>query len=262
MKITILGCGAAGGVPMVSIGWGRCDPSNPRNRRRRQSILVEEGVAEQGGTAILVDTTPDLRDQLLDANIRRLDAVLYTHAHADHIHGVDDLREVNRIMGGPIDCYANADTLRQLNERFNYVFKGVDLTIRKFVFRPWLVPHRIEGPFKVGRIAVDSFVQGHGRNEFTTGFRFGSVAYSTDVHELPEESFAKLQGLDIWIVGCLIDKPHETHADIDKVLGWVARVKPKLTVLVHMSPRLDYAALAASLPPGIVPGYDGMVLEV
>lgn len=257
MKITVLGCGAAGGVPMVSIGWGRCDPANPRNRRRRQSVLVEEGA-----TSILVDTSPDLRDQLLDAKVQRLDAVLYTHAHADHIHGIDDLREINRLMAGPIQCFANADTLKQLNDRFSYVFKGVDLTIRKYVFRPWLVPHPIEGPFQVGRIPVIPFHQDHGPGQSSMGFRFGSVAYSTDVHTLPEESMKKLEGLDVWLVGCLIDKPHETHADLDKVLGWVKRLRPKLTVLIHMSPRLDYGALAAILPAGIVPAYDGMVLEV
>jgi phosphoribosyl 1,2-cyclic phosphate phosphodiesterase len=260
MKVTILGCGAAGGVPMVSIGWGRCDPSNPRNRRRRQSILVEDG-PEQGGTAILVDTSPDLRDQLLDAKVRHLDAVLYTHAHADHLHGIDDLREVNRAMSGPIDCYANTETLKVLTDRFGYVFQGVDLAKSRFVFRPWLVAHEIAGPFKVGSIPIEPFDQDHGFGQRTTGFRFGSVAYSTDVHDLPERSLARLEGLDLWVVGCLIDKPHETHAHVDKVLAWAERLKPKLTVLVHMSARLDYAALAESLPAGILPAYDGMMLE-
>ncbi|HEY1720981.1 MAG TPA: MBL fold metallo-hydrolase [Magnetospirillaceae bacterium] len=258
MKITILGCGAAGGLPTINMGWGKCDPTNPRNRRRRQSILVE-----QGGTTILVDTSPDLREQLLDIGVRRLDAVLYTHAHADHLHGIDDLREVNRAMNGPIDCYATADTMAMIQHRFDYVFKdaGHGQALR-VVFRPWLVPHEIAGPFKVGEVAIQPFEQDHGFGQTTIGFRFRSAAYSTDVTELPEESFAQLEGLDLWIVGCLSDKSHETHAHVEKALGWVKRLKPKHTVLVHLGPRLDYAELAATLPEGIVPAYDGMVLEV
>lgn len=258
MKITILGCGAASGSPSINAGWGLCDPNNPRNRRRRQSILVEEG-----STAILVDTSPDLRDQLLDAKVRRLDAVLYTHAHADHLHGIDDIREINRAMNGPVACYASRETLQSILDRFDYVFKDAGHgAARRVVFRPWLVPHEIDGPFTVGEIAVDHFDQDHGFGHVTTGFRFGSAAYSTDVTELPEESFAKLENLDLWVVGCLSDRPHETHADVEKILRWVERLRPKHTVLVHLGPRLDYAKLAAELPDGIVPGYDGMVLEV
>ena len=257
MKITILGCGSAGGVPTVNLGWGRCDPNNPRNRRRRQSILVEEGE-----TAVLIDTSPDLRDQLLDAKVRRLDAVLYTHAHADHLHGIDDLREVNRAMEGPIACYADAPTLKVLHERFFYIVDPGGKPPERFVYRPWLVTHEITGPFSVGPVPVTPYEQAHGFNQVTLGFRFGAAAYSTDLVNLPDASFAALAGLDLWVVGCLMDKPHHTHADLDTVLGWVARLKPKLTVLVHMSPRLDYAELAASLPDGVVPGYDGMVLEV
>jgi phosphoribosyl 1,2-cyclic phosphate phosphodiesterase len=257
MRITILGCGAAGGVPTVSIGWGQCDPDNPRNRRRRQSILVEEDA-----TTILVDTTPDLREQLLGAKVRRLDAVLYTHAHADHLHGIDDLREVNRAMEGPIDCYADAGTLKVLSERFAYVVEPVERPADSYIYKPWLVPHPIAGPFRVGAVPVEPYAQDHGFGMVTLGYRFARAAYSTDLVALPEESMARLAGLDLWIVGCLMDKKHSTHASLDTVLGWAARLKPKLTVLVHMSPRLDYAQLAARLPEGVVPGYDGMVLEV
>ena len=258
MKITILGCGAAGGLPTINVGWGKCDPTNPRNRRRRQSILVE-----QGGTTVLIDTSPDLREQMLDTGVRRLDAVLYTHAHADHLHGIDDLREINRAMNGPIDCYATPPTMATIQSRFEYVFKDAGHGEKlRVVFRPWLVPHHIGGPFTVKDIAFEPFEQDHGFGQTTLGFRFGSAAYSTDVTELPEESFAALKGIDLWIVGVLSDKAHETHAHLDKALGWVDRLQPKRTVLVHLGPRLDYAELAASLPDGIVPAYDGMVLEV
>lgn len=257
MKITILGCGAAGGVPTISGGWGQCDPANPKNRRRRQSILVEEG-----GAALLVDTTPDLREQLLDAGVRRLDGVLYTHTHADHLHGIDDLREINRAMNAPIPTYGSAETLASIRERFGYVFEGVDLAIHRFIFRPWLVPHVVEGPFAAGGIEIVPYEQDHGFGMVTLGFRFGRAAYSTDLRELPEESLKSLEGLDLWVVGCLHDKVHETHANLAKVLEWVERLKPRLTVLVHMSPRFDYAELAGRLPAGVIPGYDGQVLTV
>ena len=257
MKVTILGCGAAPGMPSINSGWGLADPANPRNRRRRQSILVE-----QGGTIILVDTSPDLREQLLDARVRRLDAVLYTHAHADHLHGIDDLREVNRAMNGPIACYAAPDTLEVIQKKFDYVFKDAGHGALRVVFRPWLVPHDITGPFQVGEVAIEPYPQDHGFGQTTLGFRFGSVAYSTDVHEFPQGVLERLTGLDLWVVSCLADKPHQTHAHIDKVVGWAREVRPKLTVLVHLGPRLDYARLAAELPEGMVPGYDGMVIEV
>lgn len=256
MKVTILGCGAAGGVPMISIGWGRCNPDNPRNRRRRPSILVEEE-----GTTILVDTSPDLRDQLLDAGVRHLDAVLYTHAHADHVHGIDDLREVNRAMGRPIDLFADAGTLADIEARFAYVFTALGPGA-KSIYKPLLDRHVVDGPFAVGGLQVTPFDQDHGYSR-STGYRFGAgMAYSTDVLDLPEDSFDLLGGLDLWIVGCLVDTPHETHAHIDKVLGWVSRVKPKLTVITHMSPRLDYDYLTRNLPPGVIPAYDGMTLTV
>lgn len=256
MKITVLGCGAAGGVPMISIGWGACDPGNPRNRRRRPSILVEEG-----GTTILVDTSPDLRDQLLDAGVRHLDAVLYTHGHADHVHGIDDLREVNRAMGRSIDMFADAATLAEIEARFAYAFTPIGPGA-KTIYKPLLDSHVLDGPFAVGGMEIVPFDQDHGYSR-STGFRFGArAAYSTDVLDMPQASFDLLAGLDLWIVGCLVDTPHETHAHVAKVLDWVARLKPKLTVVTHMSPRLDYETLKAGLPCGIIPAYDGLTLTV
>ncbi len=253
MKITILGCGAAGGVPMISIGWGRCNPANPRNRRRRPSILVEEA-----GQVLLIDTSPDLRQQLLDADVRHLDAVLYTHAHADHIHGIDDLREVNRAMRAPIDVYGTAATLDEIGTRFDYVFKPLPPDT-KVIFKPWLQPHPIRDTFTVGSVGITPFDQDHGYCR-TTGYRIGNFAYSTDVLDLPEDSMALLGGLDLWIVGCLVDTPHETHAHVDKALGWVERLKPKQTLITHMSPTLDYDALQARLPAGVAPAFDGQVI--
>jgi phosphoribosyl 1,2-cyclic phosphate phosphodiesterase len=255
MKVTILGCGAAGGVPMISVGWGRCDPANPKNRRRRPSILVETE-----GQAILIDTGPDLREQLLSVNINMLDAVLYTHAHADHVHGIDDLREVNRAMRRSLDVYGSAATLAEISERFGYVFTPLDIETMP-IFKPWLVPHAVEGAFKVGPVDVLAIDQDHGYCR-STGFRIGNMAYSTDAWDFPEASLAALEGLDLWIIGCLLDTPHETHAHVDKVLGWVERLKPKRTLLTHMSPRLDYAALRESLPAGVEPAYDGLTITL
>lgn len=257
MKITILGCGAAGGVPSIGAGWGQCDPGESRNRRLRPSILVE-----QGNTILLVDSGPDLRAQLLEHDIRRLDGVLYTHAHADHLHGIDELREINRAMGAPLPIYASAETLREATKRFGYIFEPGEEMRNSVIYRPWLEPHCFDHEiFPVGNIAVEPFEQDHGYSQ-TTGFRFGDAAYSTDVRDLPEASMAKLRGLRVWVVGCLTDKPHSTHAHIDKVLGWVERLKPQRTVLTHLGPGLDFAGLRAMLPKGIEPAYDRMVLEI
>ncbi len=255
MKVTILGSGAAGGVPMISSGWGRCDPSNPKNRRRRPSILVEEA-----GKRVLIDTSPDLREQLLSADINHLDAVLYTHSHADHLHGIDDLREVNRAMKAPIPVFGTEETLNDIAVRFDYVFKPLDLA-KDSIYKPWLIPNVVKGAFTAAGLEIISFEQDHGHS-LTTGYRIGSMAYSTDVMDLPEASMAQLEGLDLWIVGCLLDIPHATHAHIDKALAWGERLKPNHMVITHMSPRLDYASLSGSLPKGVEPGYDGMVLTL
>ena len=256
MKVRILGCGAAAGVPGISFGWGRCNPANPRNRRLRPSILVSEG-----DVRILVDTTPDLREQLLAAGEKRLDGVLYTHAHADHIHGIDDLREVNRAMAGPVHVYATAEVIDTLTHRFAYVFGELD-PAKYPVYKPMLIPHAVSGRFDVAGVEVVAYEQDHGYMK-STGFRFGRLAYSTDLVDMPDESFDTIAGVDVWIVSCILQgRSHETHAHLEKVLDWVERVRPRRTILTHMGASLDYDELRSKLPPSIEPAYDGMEFEV
>ena len=258
MKVTMLGCGGSGGVPLAGREagghWGDCDPSNPKNRRRRVSILVE-----QAGTSVLVDTSPDLRLQMLDAGIEKLDAVVYTHAHADHCHGIDDLRWIVYAQGAPIDAYMDPQTREALTLRFAYAFASS--ANPKSLYRAILTDRTIEGPFTVGGVEVLPFVQGHGR-ETSLGFRFGPVAYSTDAVELDELAFEVLDGVEVWIVDCLREAPHPTHAHFAKTLEWIERVKPRRAILTHMNHTVDYDALAARCPPGVEPGYDGLVVEV
>lgn len=254
MKVTILGCGGSGGVPLIGDYWGECNPKNPKNRRLRVSILVEEG-----DTTILVDTSPDLRQQALNVGLKRCHGVLFTHAHADHLNGIDDLRPMNRLMNGLIDVYGTPQTIREIRDRFGYVFEPIRPGFG--FYKPVLVAHEVTGPFLVRGVHVVPFEQDHGFT-MTTGFRIGNIAYSTDVVELPEASFAALENLDLWIVDCLRFQPHETHAHFDKALSWIARVKPKRAVLTHMNHTADYDALAARCPPGVEPGYDGLVIEI
>ncbi|MBM3483281.1 MAG: MBL fold metallo-hydrolase [Alphaproteobacteria bacterium] len=253
MKITVLGCGTSSGVPLVGCDCAVCLSSDPRNRRRRVSILVEHN-----NTALLVDTSPDLREQLLSARVKRLDAVLYTHGHADHSHGVDDLRAINYHMNAALDAYGTAETLDSIRQRFDYVFWPPG----NFWARPSLTPRPISGPFEVGAIAVVPFEQGHGRG-VTTGYIFGrhEAAYSTDVNRLGDEALARLSGVKLWIVDCLGYQTHPSHANLEMTLGWIERVKPGLAVLTHMSHQFDYERLSAELPAGVVTGQDGLVIE-
>jgi phosphoribosyl 1,2-cyclic phosphate phosphodiesterase len=254
MRVTILGCGPSTGVPVIGGNWGRCDPGDRRNRRRRVSVLVEVG-----SIVILIDTSPDLREQLLDANVVRLDAVLLTHAHADHLHGIDDLRSVNRLMRSAIPLYADGQTLAEIGQRFGYVLKPVEEPGR--YYKPTLVPHEIVGPFEIRGIPVLPFAQDHGFST-TLGVRIGGVAYSTDVTELDDNAFAAIEGVELWIVDCLRRDPHPTHSHLAKTLSWIARVQPRRAVLTHMDQSLDYRQLSAELPNGVEPGYDGLVMEL
>jgi phosphoribosyl 1,2-cyclic phosphate phosphodiesterase len=256
VRVTMLGCGPSWGVPPIGGNWGACDPANPRNRRRRCSVMVEEGSAR-----ILVDASPDLREQLLDAGVSALDAVLLTHAHADHLHGIDDLRMVNKLMGRALPLYADAEAMAEVEQRFGYIFAPINPAARASFYKPALERRIIDGPFTVAGVAVTPFAQDHGFST-TLGFRFGRFAYSTDVIELDEAAFAAVAGVDLWIVDCIRREPHVTHSHLEKTLAWIARVKPKRAVLTHMDESLDYATLRAALPAGVEPGYDGLTIEL
>lgn len=255
MRVTVLGCAGSTGVPMIGGRWGRCDPNNPKNRRSRPSVFVA-----WDGLDILIDTSPDLRQQLLAAEVTRVDVVLYTHGHADHVHGIDDLRSLWRLNGAPIEVYAEPAVLAEILARFRYLFDGARNA--EPGYPPFLVPRAIEGPVDVAGRRIDPFVQDHGVGP-STGFRLGRFAYSTDVVALPEESLALLAGIDTWVVDCLRIAPaHPTHAHLAVTLEWIRRVRPRRAVLTHMNHQADYAELRRALPPGVEPAYDGMVLEV
>ena len=250
MKITILGCGSSGGVPLIGNDWGACDPANPLNRRMRVSALVEKGP-----TTILIDMAPDARTQLLACNAKIISAVIITHAHGDHCHGIDELRFMSRLTGKPIDVYADGPTMRELEARFDYVFHG-----NKPFYDPVGVPHVVDGPFEVGGIRITPFAQEHGSGQ-TLGVRLDDFAYSTDVKTLDEAAFAKLAGIKTWVVDCVREEPHPTHSHLAQTLEWIARVKPQRAYLTHMNETLDYTALSAKLPPGVWPAHDGLVFE-
>jgi phosphoribosyl 1,2-cyclic phosphate phosphodiesterase len=253
MKVTVLGCGASWGVPAIGPDWGRCDPADPRNRRRRCSILVESRDA-----VLLMDMAPDLREQLLSANVAWLDAVLLTHAHADHLHGIDDIRIVNQLVRKALPVYASPEALAEVERRFGYALLPAP---ERPLYRPALIGRPIEGPFTVAGIPIVPFAQDHGYS-MSLGFRIGPVAYSTDVTALDETAFAALAGIEVWIVDCMRREPHPTHSHLAKTLAWIERVRPRRAILTHMDQSLDYRELCAELPDGVEPGYDGLTIEV
>ncbi len=255
MRVTILGCGSSQGVPRIGGDWGACDPVEPRNRRLRPSILVE-----WDGLNILVDTSPDLRQQLLAAGTARIDVVLFTHAHADHVHGIDDLRGIERLTGKPIEVFAEAAVLDEILGRFPYLFLGAPGPDR--AYPPFLVPQAVAEDFVVQDRSVRAFTQEHG-NVRTTGFRFDKLAYSTDVVALPEASLAALAGVDTWIVDCLrLGPAHPTHAHWPVTESWLDRIRPRRAVLTHMNHQSDYRTLDSATPEHVAPGYDGMIIEI
>ena len=256
MRVTVLGCGPSWGVPRIGGEWGECDPANPKNRRRRASVLVEVGES-----SILIDTPPDLREQLLDANVKKIDAVLYTHIHADHAHGIDDLRSVNHMIGRKLPVYASPATIDELQMRFRYIFTPVDPKVTVSFYKPVVEAHAVVGAFTAAGLDIVSFEQDHGFSK-TLGFRIGGFAYSTDVRTLDDAAFAVLAGVDVWMVDCQRRKPHPTHSHLEQTLEWIKRVKPRRAILTHMEECFDYEKLRRELPPGVEPGYDGLVVEV
>jgi phosphoribosyl 1,2-cyclic phosphate phosphodiesterase len=265
LEIVILGCGSSGGVPRADGAFGACDPQDRRNWRTRCSLLVrrtrEDG--EGAETTVIVDTAPEFRQQTVAAKVRRLDAVLLTHDHADQTHGIDDIRAFAMNQRARIPCWMDAATRATMLRRFGYIFEGegmypaiADLKDAPPFGQAW----SIDGPS--GPIPVTTFDQDHGGNVRSLGYRFGDVAYSSDLVDLPEASFDALAGLDLWIVDALRYTPHPTHAHVDKALGWIARVKPRRAILTNMHIDLDYTELAGRLPPGVEPAYDGMTVSV
>lgn len=254
MRVTVLGCGTSAGVPQIGCTCPVCRSPDPRNKRRRCSILIE--AQDQ---RILVDTGPDLRQQCLDAGIGAIEALLYTHAHADHVHGIDDLRAINNNMMAPIEAYADAGVFARIRERFPYVFEGGQGT--HGWWRPEIRPHPFEGPFRVGPVEIVPFPQKHGRG-VSWGFRIGRFAYSTDTDGLDERAFAALRGVETWIVDALRDRPHPSHAHLGMALGWIDRLAPERAFLTHMNHEVDYADWASRLPEGVLPAHDGLVIEI
>ena len=262
MRVTLLGTGGSAGVPQIGGAdgagdWGVCDPGEPRNRRSRSSIVVES----DSGTRLLVDTSPDMRTQLLDCRVARIDAVLFTHAHADHITGLDDVRILNRIVGRPLDAFATEHTLGELTRRFGYAFQPWQ---PPGFYRPVIVPRPVApgDTIDAAGIPVQVFLQDHGKSE-SLGLRIGRFGYSTDVKALDDAAFAALAGVDTWVVGCFLRKgPHWTHADLPEVTAWARRIGVRRTVLTHMGTDMDWAWMRANLPAGVEAGHDGMVLEV
>jgi phosphoribosyl 1,2-cyclic phosphate phosphodiesterase len=257
LSVTILGSGSSGGVPRVGPHgpeWGDCDPHNPKNHRRRCSILVQ-----RGGTNVLVDTSPDLREQLISAKCGTLDAVLITHDHADQVHGIDDLRMVAQNMRRRVDVYSDRATLDSVVAKFRYCFEAPVGS----GYPPILNAHLLEANQTLtikgsgGPIEAVPFLQDHG-GMHSLGFRFGPVAYSSDVVGLSEESFALLSGVECWIVDALRYRPHPTHAHVALTLEWIARVKPRRAILTNLHIDLDYEALKRQLPPGTEPAFDGL----
>ncbi|WP_376874373.1 MBL fold metallo-hydrolase [Albirhodobacter sp. R86504] len=260
LRFTILGCGSSGGVPRIGGNWGDCDPENPKNRRRRCSMLVER-IGASGVTRALIDTSPDMRDQLLTAGIGALDAVVYTHSHADHVHGIDDLRQIAFNTRARLPVWADAETQDALLSRFGYAFvQPPDSN-----YPPICDLRSIKGPFEIngagGTIAFQPFTVEHG-NIDALGFRIEGLAYLPDVSAIPEAAWAHLTGLDIWVLDALRRAPHPTHAHLALALEWMERAAPKAGVLTNMHIDLDYDAVAAETPPHIHPAYDGMILEL
>ena len=262
LRFTILGCGSSGGVPRPALGWGDCNPNDPRNRRRRTSLLVERRNGS-GITRVLVDTSPDLREQLLDAEVDWLDGVFYTHSHADHTHGIDDLRALFIKGRRRIDVYLDEATAGIMHARFGYCFRsppGSD-------YPPIVTDHRLETGATAtingagGSITALPFLQEHG-DAPSLGFRFGTFTYSCDLSALPDASIAAVAGTEVWVLDALRYRPHPSHLSVADALAWIERIKPRRAILTNLHSDLDFEELRGKLPAHVEPAYDGLTIEV
>lgn len=259
LRCTILGCGSSGGVPRLGGVWGACDPDNPKNTRRRCSLLVERD-GPDGTTSVLIDTSPDMRSQLLSSGTGRLDGVVYTHSHADHTNGLDDLRMIFFNMKARVPVWADGDTQNDLLSRFGYAFVQPEGS----PYPPILELRTIDGPFEIdgpgGAIPLHPFTVNHGMID-ALGFKMGNLAYLPDVAKIYDEAWAELQGLDHLIIDALRRKPHPTHAHLERTLGWIEQLQPARAILTNMHIDLDYETVDTETPDYIAPAYDGMVIR-
>jgi phosphoribosyl 1,2-cyclic phosphate phosphodiesterase len=260
--LTILGCGSSAGVPRPALGWGACDPKNPKNRRRRCSLLVER-TGDRGVTRILIDTSPDLREQLIDAEVDHIDAVFLTHEHADQTHGIDDLRSVVLHQRRRIPVYLSQSTAKDIMHRFSYCFVSPPGSS----YPPILNQHSIEGggnqaiEGKGGPVLISAFLLQHGDIP-ALGYRIADAAYTPDVNDIPRESWHHLENLDLWIIDGLRYSGHPSHFSVNDALSWIDRFKPRRAVITNMHSDLDYEVLRLGLPPDVIPAYDGMRLTL
>ncbi|MAH88979.1 MAG: MBL fold metallo-hydrolase [Pelagibacterales bacterium] len=253
MKITILGSGSSGGVPLIGNYWGDCDPKNSKNWRTRVSALI----SLENNKNILIDTSPDLRMQAINNNINKIDAVLWTHAHADHANGIDDLRQFLWTKKEELPVYASQETFKALTSRFDYVFSK-----NNSYFKPPLSVNTInEGQFNLCDIKAFAFKQIHGY-QHTFGYKIGKFVYSTDVKEFPKTSEKYLHGLDLWVVDCVRYEPHYSHSHFEQTMSWIKKFKPKRAILTHLGAWLDYDKLKKICPANVEPGYDGLTVNL
>jgi len=263
LRLTILGCGSSPGTPRITGDWGNCDPANPRNRRMRASALIERIAANGATTRVVIDTGPDFREQMLMAGVQHLDGVVYTHAHADHIHGIDDLRGYVLQQRQLIDIYADQPTLDRLHEAFGYCFATPIGSSYPPILRANEIGHSdpvvIEG--EGGALTFEPLPQIHG-DIISLGFRVGPLAYCSDISHFPPATAERLLDLDVLVIDALQYRSHPTHLSLSEALGWIERLKPKRSILTHMHVPLDYATVTAETPANVEPAYDGMTVEI
>jgi len=263
LRFTILGCGSSPGVPRINGDWGACDPSNPKNARLRCAALAERISAGGGVTRVVIDTGPDFRAQMIAARVRRIDAAIYTHPHADHIHGIDDLRGYALVQRRRIDVYADQDTMQRLDQAFGYCFATPPGSNYPPILEPHLFAHdapvTIEG--EGGPLTFTPLPQVHG-DILSVGFRIGSLAYCPDVSAYPERTVEKLSGLDVLVIDALQYKPHPSHFSLGEALDWIGRLKPRRAILTHMHTPLDYDTVMRETPDNVEPAYDGLAVEL